>query len=228
MRLCSFGCGDEGKYFFKSGNVCCSPSSNQCEKKKSIDSERKKGTFSGIPSWKMGCGVWNKGLTKETNLILKKSSEKFKKNYKEGKYKKSNGVAPTIKGELRRRQKISVTMKKNPNAGGYRYGSGRGVKTWYESKIAGRVFLDSSWELEYAKYLDKNNIKWTRNLTKFSYIWEGINRYYIPDFYIEEHDFYVEVKGYKTEKDEGKWKYFPHKLKVLFLNELKDLGLNVK
>ena len=54
-------------------------------------------------------------------------------------------------------------MKKNPKAGGYRQGSGRGKKQWYESKIAGRVFLDSSYEVAYAKYLDYCGINWIKN-----------------------------------------------------------------
>jgi hypothetical protein len=139
------------------------------------------------------------------------------------------GTAFTEETELMRRKKISETMKKNSNAGGRRNGSGRGKKCWYESKIAGKVFLDSSYELEYAKYLDKININWKRNWIKFPYIDEKNKlRYYIPDFYLIDIDEYIEIKGYETEKDKLKWASFPYKLTVLKYKELKCLGLNIK
>ena len=43
-------------------------------------------------------------------------------------------------------------------------------------------------------------------------------RYYTPDFYLPDEDIYIEIKGYKTIKDEAKWSQFPidKRLKVLF------------
>lgn len=120
---------------------------------------------------------------------------------------------------------ISKATKGNPNVGGYRIGSGHGKSCWYESKIAGRVFLDSSWELAFAKYLDANNINWKRNTTRFDYNFENKKHYYVPDFYLIETDEYIEVKGFKVKQDEAKWKYFPHKLTVLYSKELKIIGV---
>lgn len=151
-------------------------------------------------------------------LRLNKLKEKFK-----------NGeLVSHQKGKLRTQEekdKISETMKKNPKAGGLREGSGRGVKQWYESAIAGRVYLRSTYELEYVKWLDKNNIIWKANLTKFPFIWEEKTRYYYPDFYLIDEECYVEIKGYETSKDIAKWRDFPYKLKVLKLEDLKKLGL---
>jgi DNA polymerase III epsilon subunit-like protein len=45
MIICSYGCGKEAKYFFKTGNGCCEKSPNSCEGKKNKDSEKKKGKF---------------------------------------------------------------------------------------------------------------------------------------------------------------------------------------
>ena len=130
--------------------------------------------------------------------------------------------------EIERRKKISLTIQKNPNCGGLREGSGRGQKQWYESKIAGSVYLRSSYELEYVKFLDKNNIKWKPNHQKFPYLFNNKQRYYYPDFYLIEAQEYIEIKGYKTEKDVEKWKSFPFKLKILMKSDLQELGCNVK
>jgi hypothetical protein len=116
-------------------------------------------------------------------------------------------------------------MKKNPNSGGRRDGSGRGKKTWYESHIAGRVFLDSSYELAYAIWLDSKNVLWRRNWQKFAYEYEGKQSFYIPDFYLIAENKYVEIKGYETEKDKAKWEFFPHNLEVLKEVDLKLKGI---
>jgi len=138
------------------------------------------------------------------------------------------GVCDDSEKELIRRKKISNTMKANPNAGGLREGSGRGVKQWYNSPIAGNVYLRSTYELEYAKWLDRNNINWKQNYKKFPYEFKGDVKFYYPDFYLPDSDEYIEVKGYITEKDKCKWKFFPNKLIVLKFNDLILLGLNIK
>lgn len=159
--------------------------------------------------------------------INKKRQETYQNNRKNGLHKPNVGRASTPEKELARRWLISDTMKKNPNAGGLREGSGRGKKQWYESPIAGKVYVRSSYELEYVKWLDKNNIKWKGNLIKFPYEFEGKIKYYYPDFYLIENDEYVEIKGYKTKKDEAKWKNFPYKLTILFKTDLLNMGLNI-
>ena len=136
---------------------------------------------------------------------------------------KSKGIAGNPEKERMRKEKISQTMKANPSAGGLREGSGRGVKTWYESPIAGRVYLRSTYELIYAKFLDVQGIKWQANKKAFEYLFEDRVRHYYPDFYLVEEDCYVEVKGFKTKQDDAKWKAFPHKLKILFGKDIEKL-----
>ena len=101
-------------------------------------------------------------------------------------------------------------------------------RTVYVSRIAGVVKLDSTWETEYAKYLDANNIKWKRNLIMFPYMYRRKMFYYIPDFYLIDEDVYIEIKGYQRAKDAAKWRDFPYKLIVLKKKELLELGLNIK
>ena len=89
------------------------------------------------------------------------------------------------------------------------------------------VDLHGSWELKYVQYLDSRSIKWQRNKDIFTYSFEGKIRKYTPDFYLSETDEYIEIKGYKTEKDEAKWSQFPknRKLTILMKTELKMMGV---
>jgi hypothetical protein len=64
---------------------------------------------------------------------------------------------------------------------------------WYESPYAGRVFLESSWEVIVALELDKNNIKWIR--PKFiNYTLNNTRKSYYPDFYLIDYDVYLDPK----------------------------------
>lgn len=103
--------------------------------------------------------------------------------------------------------------------------------TWHVSlaksmhyEYAGCSF-HGTWEVAYAKYLDEMGISWERTKKRFPYEFEGTIRRYTPDFYLPETDEYVEIKGFKTLKDEAKWSQFKGKLIVLQENELKSLGL---
>lgn len=74
-------------------------------------------------------------------------------------------------------------------------------------------------------YLDNLNIKWRRPTEKFKYIFEEKSSYYTPDFYLEDEKVYIEIKGYKTPRDEAKWSQFPDELKVLEGKDLVQLGI---
>ena len=87
------------------------------------------------------------------------------------------------------------------------------------------INFDSNWEVLYAKYLDENKISWSRPKDRFSYIHEGKNHYYTPDFYLIDTQEYIEIKGYQTSRDISKWKHFPHKLIIIKYNELKEMKI---
>jgi hypothetical protein len=36
-------------------------------------------------------------------------------------------------------------------------------------------------------------------------------------------DLYIEVKGYETDRDRAKWKYFPKKLRVIRSKDIKEI-----
>lgn len=115
-------------------------------------------------------------------------------------------------------------VKKN---GGLRQGAGRCKKFEYDSIIAGTVFLDGTWELKFAQYLDSQKILWTRNKESFRYIFKEKEYKYYPDFYLVNTEEYVEIKGYKTERDEAKWNQFPKKLTILRKTDLQQLNINL-
>jgi hypothetical protein len=158
-----------------------------------------------------GQPAWNSGLQGDPRLKHSQESKdllsKLTKDRGE-EWHKENG------------RRISETVNKKVADG-----------TWHTSlakkmhKNYNGVDLHGSWEVAYAKYLDLNNIKWMRCRESFSYVFDGKERKYTPDFYLIETDVYIEIKGYKTEKDVAKWNQFPkhRKLIVLMKKELEDL-----
>lgn len=89
--------------------------------------------------------VWNKGLNKENDNRLKKSSKTWKKRYKDGVYKSfSHKHSQEFKNKMR-----EIAIKRN--LGGIT--QSRWIK--YKGKKLG-----SKYELKVAESLDKNNIKW--------------------------------------------------------------------
>ena len=93
--------------------------------------------------------------------------------------------------------------------------AGRCKKLTYLSKTAGEVRLDGTWELETAKYLDKMGLTWRRNKERFPYQHPlGYIAHYTPDFYVENWNSYLEVKGFETDLDRCKWSQFRFNLIV--------------
>jgi hypothetical protein len=91
----------------------------------------------------------------------------------------------------------------------------------YKTVDGKQVSMDSTWEVIMAMRLDELNIKWERDENmKLPYLMRsGRKRNYIPDFYLPEHDVYIEVKGYMTESAK-------HKMKsVLEVNDVKIIML---
>lgn len=91
--------------------------------------------------------------------------------------------------------------------------------SYTSSNVCGRVKVEEyngekfhgKWEIEVAKWLDKNNIKWERStITPFNYFWNNGWHLYFPDFYLPELDKFLEVKGYETERDKCKWSVVPN------------------
>lgn len=71
----------------------------------------------------------------------------------------------------------------------------------YTCKDGSKVLMDSTWEVLMATRLDELGITWERDPSmKLAYKTRGgRKRNYIPDFYLPDHDLYIEVKGYWTD-----------------------------
>ena len=80
----------------------------------------------------------------------------------------------------------------------------------------------SSWESIFANYLNQHNIKWIKNKKSFRYIFENEEHSYYPDFYLEDFNLYIEIKGQETEKDKAKYKSVKD-LIVLKRNDIKKI-----
>lgn len=83
--------------------------------------------------------------------------------------------------------------------------------------------LHSSWETIVANFLDKHKIHWIKSKEKFPYNHKGINHFYLPDFYLKDFNLYIEVKGWKREKDESKWQQFPQKMLIIDKTNINNL-----
>jgi len=97
------------------------------------------------------------------------------------------------------REKMSRSMAKAVAEGrGYTRATNRG---YYNNE-----HYDSQWELNYMKYLDNNNIKWTKKHNiLIPYKWEGIIHNYVPDFLVNGNEIH-EVKPLFKLKDKQVWK----------------------
>jgi hypothetical protein len=81
--------------------------------------------------------------------------------------------------------------------------SGHGKKSKYTTPH-GEKTLKSSWELAVARVLDVLVTDWYYEPKRFK--WDtGV---YIPDFWVPEHNLYLEIKGYVSPKFEEKFKAF--------------------
>ena len=147
----------------------------------------------------------NKGMSFEHRVALGISTveevEELRSKIREGVNKarlegKCTGRANSEEREMIRRQKISEYAKLS-HLGGYHKGSGRGKKGWYKG-----IFCDSSWELAYVIYCLENNKSIKRCEERRTYIFEGVEKIYIPDFVVDGQ--VVEIKGYMTKQWECK------------------------
>jgi len=86
--------------------------------------------------------------------------------------------------------------------------------------------LRSSYELAYAKWLDKQEIEWQYEPKTFDL---GTTTY-TPDFYLPETDEWIEIKGYWRDDAKKKFKLFKKKynsmnIKLLMEKDLKERGI---
>lgn len=160
--------------------------------------------------------VWNKGLTKKTDDRVKISSEKaiitIKNMIKEGTW---------IKRKASKDFYDKLAIKQSLNNSG-------GRCKWYD--VSGQK-VQGTWERDFAILMDKLNVKWIKikNYTdSFIYYKDNKRKVYTPDFYINEIDKYIEIKGFWWGNDKEKMKLvienneiLKHKLLIIEKNLFK-------
>lgn len=157
---------------------------------------------------------------KELGLPIPKMSDETKQ--------KISNVWKGRKHTKETKEKISKTMqqvvKNKPDSYNGVNINGKVKKYKYNN-----VSLDGTWELTFAQYLDKNNIKWERPHKGFEYIWNNDKHIYYPDFYLTDYNVYIEIKGFETERDYIKWKSLSNLIiiKRKEINDIKNSQYNI-
>lgn len=162
--------------------------------------------------------AWNKGLTAETDERVRRNGDSLHKYYEANPNLKRKPLTEEHKA------KISATINDKVANGTWHASLARNMHYTYRG-----IDLHGMWEVRFAEWLDANNIKWRRPSENFPYTFEGALHQYTPDFYLIESKTYIEIKGYKTDKDQAKWDQFPadRVLKVLMAEDLLVLGLDI-
>ena len=114
--------------------------------------------------------------------------------------------------EFRKRHSEAMqrAVQKNPDSYTKNNVSGRTKLIEYNG-----VKLKGSWEVKVAKWLDSQSIKWETEVNPQPYFWNDKWHMYFPDFFLTDFDSYIEVKGYKTDRDEAKWLQFVGSLVII-------------
>ena len=170
-----------------------------------------------------GLSPWNAGHTIDSDIRLRKTVETRNYNRSKGLHKnqcgKNNPASnPIVKA------KISKTCLDKSKKGLWHNSLAKIMYYNYKGYA-----LHGTWELKYAIYLDRNNIKWVKNTESFPYIFKDSTHYYTPDFYLPDLDEYVEIKGYirPDGREYAKWEQFPKSktLRVLQESDLQKLHI---
>ena len=128
------------------------------------------------------------------------------------------GKYDNLKRSEETKQKISEGMRRAVLEGRQRtprpYGT-YGTTIRHISWLGNDEVLHGGWELKVAKYMDEHKIHYCKSKEHFTYIFEEREHEYFPDFYLQDYDLYIEVKGQVMPKDLEKWKQFPKKLLII-------------
>ena len=168
--------------------------------------------------------AWNKGLTKDTDVRVKRNAESVSKSYTTGKSKVwCKGLSKETDYRIKQlSEKISNTILEHVKNNNWHNSFGKSKIVEYNG-----IKFHGTWEVEFAKFLTKHHIKWERPVEKFEYPFYNKTHYYTPDFYLPDLDLFIEIKGYPTERDFNKWENFPKdkNLNIYFGDDLFELGI---
>lgn len=177
----------------------------------------------------------NRGIngTRKTGRV---PSSAFKKGHDNGKLGKTHEELYGIEKAQMISAKISSHLigqnvgSKNPMYGKLPLNRKNNHRGGYvDSPLQGKVWMRSSWEIEYANYLTRHSILWLYESQCFDI---GNGRSYWPDFYLIVTNEWHEVKGYMTDLDkqklDGMINLHNIHVKVIDLQEMKALNLRIR
>lgn len=139
--------------------------------------------------------------------------------------KLSNKSRWTDDERRKKSERMLQAVRENPDSYSKNNISGR-VQTFEIMSPLGPTKVKGKWELKVAEFLNKNSINWTNNISPFSYFWNEKWHLYFPDFYLINSDKFIEVKGYKTDRDLEKWKSVKQELIIIDksnINNIEDI-----
>lgn len=157
------------------------------------------------------------------NRIIEQLTADGKKRKSEA-ARKQNAAQWTTEFRKKHSKAMKKAVEKNPDSYSKNNVSGRVKIVEYKGHK-----LKGSWEVKTAKWLDSQSIKWKNEVNPQPYFWNNSWHLYFPDFWLEELDIYIEVKGYKTERDNAKWSQFKGTLLIVdsqIIDNLDDLTIN--
>jgi hypothetical protein len=113
-------------------------------------------------------------------------------SFQKRRWQKGKTCGKTCFKELCRRN-----SRANPNCGG---------DTNYRKYKYNNIWMDSTWEVDLAKWMDSNSIMWERDRKKHQFMWtdsDGNKRRYYPDFYLPLYGVYLDPKNKYLKKVDG-------------------------
>lgn len=98
---------------------------------------------------------------------------------------------------------------------------------YYDSPLQGKIYLRSSYELAYVKYLDSIGELWYYEIETF----DLGSTTYTPDFFLPRIDKFIEIKGYmfpcRKIKIDKFLEQYPWDLEILYKQDLIKLGIEL-
>jgi len=152
------------------------------------------------------------GGNQHTKGTAKPLSEETRKKLSDA----SKKIIWTEERKIKHSEAMKVAVANNPES--YSSGNrGRVKRIQYDGKQ-----FQGKWELYFYQWCVRNGVKVDKCSEWFEYQWNGVRKYF-PDFILEDYNLYVEVKGYKTERDDAKWSQFKRKLLVIDKKDISKL-----
>jgi len=116
--------------------------------------------------------------------------------------------------ESKDRMSIKLSGKNNPS-----YGKTTMPK-YPKSNYYKNIYMRSSWEIIYAKWLDRNGFHWKYEPKRFHFEEKGYT--YLPDFWVDEFNSYIEIKGFMTDLAQEKIELFSKYHPLILIKDIRS------